>query len=508
MKIAYVAAILFFVRMLVSAWFDPGREGDLAWQQWLGNYVIASHHLPTHLGTETFTAAGARWYPQEWAFSTAVAWADARGLFPWIALLTALAATGAIVLTAYRSLRRGSSTIAITVAAACAGFAMLDSYGARAQVFGWLALSVLMLLLDMEDARLYLAIPVVALWANLHASAAIAPVLVGAWTIGTWIEDRGWTPRVRRNLVVTAGCVLALCATPLLLGLPRYAVLVMSGSFRSSIQEWQPSDLTDSALYAGVLPLIAICCYFGIAAPRERWRDGMLFALTAPLAFLAGRHLPICALTIAPMAAQRLSTAFGKYARVNVVLEEPFSRIVLSSASVLGGIAIAIHLAHVPAISGVSLPKTAVARLAAAPGAHNLFCEDFSWCSLALQDRNVRGFLDGRCDPFPPRVWNEYETVSRVRPGWERVLLQSGTTAVLVKNGRPLAQALALQPQWRRFYSDPHFEIFLRGGEQASGNAKGQADPRRQFGEPPHDAGAHVVASHVRRPRGLRETAI
>jgi hypothetical protein len=47
----------------------PTGYGDLAWQRWIGEAIIRSHRIPTALGDETFTAAGAPWVPQEWLFA-------------------------------------------------------------------------------------------------------------------------------------------------------------------------------------------------------------------------------------------------------------------------------------------------------------------------------------------------------------------------------------------------------------------------------------------------------
>ncbi len=468
MKIVFVVAVIFFARLLAAAWFDSGRDADLVWQNWLGMQVLHTHHLPNAIGRETFSAPGSHWVPQEWAFSTALAWATEHGHFAWIALASAFAATLTLLVAGYRAFRRGASTIAMGIAAACVGFSMIQSFGARAQVFGWLCLSLLMLLLDLESGWSFLAIPIVAVWANLHASAAIAPVLAGAWAVGTLIEDRAWTVRVRRSTLLALGCGFALLATPLLWELPGYAVMLLHSPFRNAIEEWQPSNLVDTALYAGVLPLLAIACYFGIAAPRERWRDGMLLAITAPLAFMAVRHLPICAITIAPMAAQRLSSIVGKYARVNVVLEERFSEYLLAAGAAIASIAVTLSLLHTPAIVAPTLPRTAVARLAALPGEHNLFCEDFAWCSLALPTKNVRAYLDGRCDPYPARIWKTYISIAAVHPDWDERLTGSGANAVLVRRGRALAQALSVRSDWHLYYSDRTYELFLRSAVQTA----------------------------------------
>lgn len=463
MRLAWAAIVLYFVRFLVGAWFNTGQEGDLWWQQWLGTYVLHHHALPHQLGPETFTASGARWVPQEWLFGVAVALALGSHHFAWLAVAAAIAAAGALIITAWRAKRRGASTFAVGITTIFAGFAMVQSFGVRAQIFAWLLLAIVLLLLDLEGAAAFLAIPIVAIWANIHASAMMAPVFIGAWAFGTWIEDRAWTARVERNFVVAAGSTLAVFLTPLTWDLPRYAFALQGSSIRSVILEWQPSDMLFPAFAFGVLPLLGLCAYFGIAAPRERWRDGMLFALAAVMSFLAVRHLPLAALVLAPMAAQRLSSVVPQHARINVALHERFTETVLAASTALTSALIFINLLHAPAIAGVALPRSAVAALARVPGTHNLYCEDFGWCSLALEEPNIRTFLDGRCDPFPPRVWRDYIAVERVAPDWRTVLQHYDADAVLVKDGRPLAQALALRPDWRLFYRDGRYEIFLRG---------------------------------------------
>lgn len=462
MKIAVAIIAIFCARFLMGAWFYAGHDGDLAWQQWLGSYVLHQHHLPKHLGHETFTAPGSPWVPQEWAFSVAVAWFTTHGRFWVLAALSVFAAAASLLIVAYRSHRRGASTFGTALVTALTGFAMLQAFGVRAQIFGWLFLAIVLLLLDLENDWLFLGLIAIAIWANLHASVLIAPVIVGAWALGTWIEDRAWTVRVERNMVFAAGSLIAVCFTPLLWHLPLYAVNLETSVIRSAIAEWQPSDLLFPGMAWGLLPLIGICCYFGIAAPRERWRDGMLFAVAAVIAGIAVRHIPLAAMIIAPMAAQRLSSLVPSHARVNTVLQEHFSEVLIYVCSAMVCGIIVLNLAHMPQISGVTLPKSAIVSLADLPGTHNLYCEDFAWCSLALEESNVRTFIDGRCDPFPARVWKDYLAVERVSPKWASVLTNWHVDSVLVDKSNSLAQALALRRDWHLFYHDRRYEIFLR----------------------------------------------
>ena len=462
MRIALAVVAIFAARFAALAWHYRGQDADLAWQQWLGSRILVLHHIPMRLGLETFTATGAHWIAQEWAFSVAVAATLPSARFYVLALVTAAAGALALFVTAWRAHRRGASTFATAFTTALVGFAMMQSFGVRAQIFGWALLALIVLLLDMESSIVFLVIPLTALWANLHASALIVPALVGLWALGTTIEDRHWTPRVERNFILTLGTTLAVLLTPFSWQLPVYAIGLQTSAIRGSISEWQPPDLSLPAFSGGLLPLIALGCYFGIAAPRERWRDGMLFAACTLLAFTAIRHMPICALVIAPMVAQRLSNAIPQHARLNVVLAERFSEFLILSSSAIAAILIVVTLSQAPAMAHSTLPQRAISTLAAAPGVHKLYCEDFAWCSMALPEKNLRVFLDGRCDPFPPAVWRAYLDVERVTPRWSGVLDAYSVDAVLAKAGRPLAQVLALRSGWRVFYRDAGYVVYTR----------------------------------------------
>jgi len=90
----------------------------------------------------------------------------------------------------------------------------------------------------------------------------------------------------------------------------------------------------------------------------------------------------------------------------------------------------------------------AIADLARSPGRHRLFYENFGWCGLALDAGNVSVFVDGRADPFPLEVWNQYDTVLHVRPQWRSIVLRYDVDAMLVRRDGSLDRA-AQRNGWR-----------------------------------------------------------
>ena len=195
MKYAWFVATLIAARFIVTAVAYPPADGNLAWQRWLGNVILSTHHIPRTAGPETYTAAGVPWTPQEWLFGIAAASIGP----PLFAFGVAACALAAILLTAYRAVRRGAQPVDAALVAALTGTAMLDAFAVRAQVVAWPMFALILLAVDEEGPWLWAAVPIAALWSNVHASAIFAPLLVGMVACGRSLEDRSWTPRVRRG---------------------------------------------------------------------------------------------------------------------------------------------------------------------------------------------------------------------------------------------------------------------------------------------------------------------
>jgi len=70
--------------------------------------------------------------------------------------------------------------------------------------------------------------------------------------------------------------------------------------------------------------------------------------------------------------------------------------------------------------------------------------------------------LDGRCDPFPPEVWNAYLRIKRTGSGWGDDVDRYGIDTVLALRDRPFASALAQRPGWRVVWRDERYALLAR----------------------------------------------
>jgi hypothetical protein len=468
MIVAIAITLIYAARFAAAAWFDPANDGDIAWQQWLGRHIMQTGQIPLTLGPEAYAASGSPWVPQEWALSVLVAQTVDTWRFPLLVGLATLAGIATLLLTGWSARRMGASTIAIAAAVFCAGFAMLESYGIRAQVFAWpLLAAVLFFIRTMPERTQWWIVPMVAIWANLHASAMLAPFLLAAWTLGIFIQERRLNGRVAHYAALTVLSAGAVLLTPLGYRLPVYALELVRSPIRTNIVEWQPAYLAAGSFIAGALPLIAATCILGVARVR-RWPELLVFAAVTWLAFSAVRNIAICAIVLGPAVAQQLAIFLPQRLRVNALFQERSVGALLYSGAIIASLTTGFALASSPDFTQANLlPLRAIAALHAKPGTHNLYCEDFAWCSLALQYANLREFIDGRCDPFPLTVWNDYETVSHVRSHWRDVLNRRNVDAIVVVAKHPLAKALPSWHAWHLVYRDRIYRVYVRN-EQAT----------------------------------------
>ena len=216
---------------------------DLTYHLRAGADILRTGAIPT-ADTWTFTAPGAPWLDAQWgaqalfaAIYGATGW---TGLVLFRALLVAVM-FGCVFLACRRhglDLRRAAwLTIGSFIVAAVA-------LALRPQLIGMTLFAILLLLLadrERHPGRLWLAPVIVVIWANVHGSFFLGPVLIGL----AWIEDVARRrPARSRTLLVGAVAAIAPILNPVGIDIWRYAAGLTTNSFVTSrITEWQPTSL-------------------------------------------------------------------------------------------------------------------------------------------------------------------------------------------------------------------------------------------------------------------------
>ena len=222
-----------------------------SWLTLVSGREVAEHGIPR---TDSFAVwtKGVPWIDQQWLAQLTFYGAQALGGFKLVMLLHAGALVTAlgIALGAARSLGASVKSVAL-VAAVCMLLAPW-ALAMRAQTLA-IPLFVALIWLLAADSRspsrrVFLVLPLLVLWANIHGTVTLACALVVLRGVTVALSRREGPKRLRATILISLPFA-ALLASPYateLLG--YYRTMLISPMLRTFISEWGPS--TPSAMTA------------------------------------------------------------------------------------------------------------------------------------------------------------------------------------------------------------------------------------------------------------------
>jgi hypothetical protein len=310
------------------------------WMAIMSGREIAQHGLPSH-DALTVMAHGRRWIDQQWLAQIAL-----YGLVRLGGLKLALiihAALGALALglaaTASRSLgasARAATWVCLPVFAALYPEASV----LRPQSFAYPLFAVVLWLLVADSRgpsrRVFLTLPILMLWANLHGSALLGAGLVAlAGLVGL---VKALLARPRRLSARALALVLApwpcLLVSPYALHLPAYYKKVLVGSdFGRIVSEWAPTTLNRSTAAVYLLVLLGMWL-IGRAGGRLTTFEKLAFLAMSLVAFQAVRNsawLGLTSLVVLPALVDSLRPVTEEPRRLNRLLATSMLGVVVIS---------------------------------------------------------------------------------------------------------------------------------------------------------------------------------
>jgi hypothetical protein len=236
---------------------------DARWLAALGGFITSHGSIPT--GVPFAAAPTAHWHNAivlaELVFHGLEAWLGDRGL-----VLAQLIAVALTVIVLFRDARATGASekgagAAVLIAAVGAAPALVV---ARVQLFSLILFVLLMALLRAQARRpswqIWLALPLIALWSNLHGAVLIGAGVAFAYLAVDRLRRDRWTA-----IGVAAGVFVALCATPAGIStLDYYMGLLTNEAAAQGAGLWGPLSLT--------APLDVVLVLAAIVLGVQLWR--------------------------------------------------------------------------------------------------------------------------------------------------------------------------------------------------------------------------------------------
>ena len=408
---------------------------DLTYHLRAGGEILAGRVIPTQ-DSWTFTAAGLPWLDQQWGAQVVLAVVEAIGGWTGLVVLRAVLVGLVFGCLLVIGLRRGLGSRRAAWLTLAAFLVASPALALRPQLLGMACFAIVLLLVsDRRDhpGRLWLVPVVVAIWANLHGSFFLGPMVLGL----AWLQDlHDKVARPHRTLLVGLVSGAAAGLTPFGPMVWAYAVgLSTDPGVTGRITEWQPTtlrDVTGLLFFGSVAAVIVLIARCGRVTswPTLLWLG--TFAFIGAYAVRGEAWWPLAAVTvIAGVFVTGPAIASGETARADPP-DTPLQRRL--NLAVVGGVVLAV-IALLPSwrpvepATGVPIGVmtdappgiTAALRGVARPGDRIFNPQPWgSWFEFALPDTLVA--IDSRIELFPPQVWEDYARVAAGAEGWQAIL--------------------------------------------------------------------------------------
>jgi hypothetical protein len=459
----------------------PMGDADFWFHLKTGEFVFKTGGIP-RIELFSFTYYGFPWTAHGW-LSGVLFYAvySTVGLKPLIfifALLTAIAFWLAFKRTDAHPFFAGSAIL-------LAVWTSLPNIGVRPRVFTILFASIYLAFLSrlargIQEHWIWLLIPLMTLWANLHGGFFIGLALVGLTGVGIvldyWAgvleEAESFRPRFRKLAILFLGCVLAVLVNPFGVKLYTGPIAVLrSPIFQDLVTDWLSPNFHLSTGRPLLLLIVLTIAALALSPRRPKPSEVLLFLATLYATLKTQRNAVILSLVAAPLFANYFqlwldSTRFGK--RFGTVREDrnPRLALLLTIVLLLPLLAFAVKLKSTvysnPTQQSMRVPVKAVEYLKQNGITGNTFTAPNVWGAYLLwaAPRNPV-YIDGR-DVYPDTFVKEFVDILFGRVDWRGVFDQRGVQIVLIEPGTLLARQLAEAPGWERIYEDDMSVVFKR----------------------------------------------
>lgn len=468
---------------------DPDLWGHLLF----GSATIA-HGGVARVDSYSYSVAGLRWMNHEWL--SQVLMAAAYGTLG-LAGLTLIKLACAAAVTVFLAAAVGETGAAVPiqiVVVVLATLGLVPPMEFRPQIFTYALLSVVIALLARDNYRgrapLWIAVPMMAVWANLHGGFMVGLGAVGLYGAVAGLADlaagRGLA-RGRRLAALTAAGAAASLATPFGVGTWLSALHTISRPpMLEEIVEWQPlsaalvaiwhmnhADLPFIALYVGLLAGFAL-----LVMLTPRGGDLPLVAIAAVMvwsAISAFRNIALAMLATPVPIARHAALLAQRWLRApstaNPEVEPRASRL---TNGVIGVLAIATAVQSGMLTGRVSFTHVHPGGAVDFMRSHDLhgnILAAFGWSDYVLYHCAPAShvFIDSRFEMiYPERIAQEFEDFEHDRPGAAAMLAQYPHDFVLIPPSYPAAQLMRRTPAWKLIYQDDVALLFARAGSPAT----------------------------------------
>ncbi len=492
--------------ILAIAIADAARVADTDLWGHIAFGRLFLHAGPISHDPFNYSVPGHHWKVHEWLSEVLMALAYNIGGVAGLKLLKLLCSAITVVMLAAAEAETGAPIPIQFAVLMVSAFALVPQMQFRPQIFSFALLATLMALLARDNynrrVRLWVAVPMFALWANLHGGVFVgiaALVVYSAVVTAVDLVSGRTLQRGMRLFAVTIASAAATLLTPY--GTSIWSAVIdelRNPLTRTVIVDWRPLVTVISeqlhtphsgiAFTLAVVGIIAMLAASVAASPRDDdWPLVAVAALMSITAFVAVRNMAFAVIaSAAPLARHLTRLTPSKWTRTTAA--DPLSSDSPSSLAptapprhfFVGGQIVVVLLALLLAaesglfsgrINAASVyPAGAVEFMRTHRLRGNIFTT-FEWGEYMIWKTapGSKVFIDARFDlVYPMPIIRQYLDFINGVSGGARVLDRYPHDYVLMPTGSVPYETLMARPDWKLIYNDSVAALFARTNSPAA----------------------------------------
>jgi hypothetical protein len=458
----------------------PISDADFWFHLKTGKYVFENGQVP-HTELFSFTYQGIPWVAHGWLSGTFFyAVYSSFGSYALTFMFAVVAAVSFWIVLKNTKVHPFIFACALLLGI----WAVLPNVGVRPRVFTLLLASIFLVVLQNyartgEGRRIWLLIPLMMLWANLHGGFVIGCVLIALTVIGlvadAWMAGdklrQVWS-RLRTLGIILLGCFLAPLVNPYGIRIYEPATRALSSStYSRTVVDWVAPNFHDPAL----LPLLVLILFsiiaFSLTPKRIKPSELLLFLATLYATLKAQRNMLIFAVVAAPLLARYSQYWFEStpLKRIFTVAPSGNRQPLLVALSVMMLLPLPLFIARLrstayaePQQQRMKVPIKAVEYMRTNKLTGNTFTFPSIWGGYVIWELPSNPvYIDGR-DVYPEQFVADYVEMIRGRADWKEPFAHHGVDLVLIGQGSLLARQLDSTIEWERVYQDEMSSVYKR----------------------------------------------
>lgn len=437
--VARLAATVALITAVVGLVVTIGA--DARWLAALGGIVSRTGSIPQ--GVPFATSPTGHWVNSlvlaELIFHGLESIMGDRGL----AVANLLAVAGCFSVVALDARAGGARPAGIASAMAVAAIGALTSLAvARVQMFSLVLFPAMVALLRAEARapswRIWLALPLLALWSNLHGAA-----LAGLAVLYAYLALQRFRHQPVLTSCIAVGGLVALCVTPAGLStVDYYHGLLTNVAAQRGVGQWAPLGLSG---FDVVLIIAALLLLFRLRHQLPPLWELVVIVGLAVLTVKAARDGVWLLLFLVAPAALKTRVKRGWNGLIPV-------------AAVLALALLAVGIARAPRPSGAS--HSLVLRALAVAAGRPILADGLPAEQIAMDGGRI--WAGNPIDAFSRRVQNQYVDWVDGTPSGRTALSVRAVNVILVTRGSAADRLTALDPGWRIAAADRTGLIYVR----------------------------------------------